>query len=98
MRVRQLPGCSFPGDKNSGAHDDATSGYVETCIGRSKDPGSLKRGERFQGRGYVVGNKTEPLLKTPPANTSVVPIVRQTLTIEERKEQTEKDLCFNCDE
>lgn len=43
-------------------------------------------------------SKTEPLIKTPPARGPAVPIVRQTLTVEERKEQTAKGLCFNCDD
>lgn len=42
--------------------------------------------------------KTEPLLKTPPADGITVPIVRRTLIIEERHERTAKGLCFNCDE
>lgn len=41
--------------------------------------------------------KSEPLLKTPSGGTAV-PIVRRTLTVEERKERTAKGLCFNCDE
>lgn len=41
--------------------------------------------------------KMEPIIKTPPA-TGGVPIIRRTLTVEERKERTAKGLCFNYDE
>lgn len=42
--------------------------------------------------------KDEPILKTPQANPSAVPIIRRTLTVEERKERTTKGLCFDCEE
>lgn len=40
----------------------------------------------------------EPLIKTPPLGPTQLPIVRNTLTAEERRERTAKGLCFNCDE
>lgn len=44
-----------------------------------------------------LNSKSDPLPKSPPIATRV-PIVRRTLTVEERKERTAKGLCFNCDE
>lgn len=48
-------------------------------------------------KNFTTTGKTEPLIKNPPGETGV-PIVRRTLTIEERKERTVKGLCFNCEE
>lgn len=51
-------------------------------------------------KAYKIGgvsiNKSEPLLKTPAGGTTI-PIIRRTLTVEERREWTAKGLCFNCD-
>lgn len=55
-------------------------------------------GKGFKGGGYITAKKSELLLKTPPASGTTVPIVRRTLTIEERRERTVKGLFFNCDE
>lgn len=41
--------------------------------------------------------KSGPIIKTPLV-TGGMPIVRRTLTVEERKERTTKRLYFNCDE
>lgn len=51
-----------------------------------------------KGGGNAFYAKSEPILKNPPTDTTAVPIVRRTLTAEERKERSAKGLCFNCDE
>lgn len=52
-----------------------------------------------KGRGLTSSTvATEPLIKTVLVGARGVPIVRKMLTIEECKERTAKDLCFNCDE
>lgn len=53
---------------------------------------------KYKGRGNSFYSKTEPILKNPPANPTLVSIIRRALTIEERKERSAKGLCFNCDE
>lgn len=39
-----------------------------------------------------------PLLKTPPETSKAMSIARKTLTVDGRRAQTAKGLCFNCDE
>lgn len=40
----------------------------------------------------------DPLLKAPSNTSKAVPIVRKTMTLEEHRARTTKDLCFNCDD
>lgn len=71
---------------------------AEAKILEARKFGKGIRGGGIRGGGYGPINKTKPLLKTPPTGAGAVPIIRRTLTIEERRERTTKGLCFNCDE
>lgn len=70
---------------------------LRRALAEAKILEARKGGKEFKGGRYVAANKTELIFKTPPA-AGGVPIVRRTLTIEERKERSAKGLCFNCDE
>lgn len=48
-------------------------------------------------RPNVGAGNPSPLLKTPPEVSKALPIVRKTLTMEERRARIAKGLCFNCD-
>lgn len=49
-------------------------------------------------KGLPVQIKTEPLVATALQGAPAVPIMRQSLIVEERKERTAKGLCFNYDD
>lgn len=53
-----------------------------------------KGNKGFKRGGYITVGKTKSLLKTPPGSTTTLPVVRRTLTMEERKEMTAKGLCL----
>lgn len=52
-----------------------------------------------KGGGFVVHLPSlDPLIKNPPTTSKALPIVRKTLTAEERRKWSAKGLYFNCDD